>query len=301
MTAPAKQPRDGGRAGDTYRFTIGTIECLAISAGLRAPPRNALSPGWIGLAAEPPGQGPPDPIVPTTCLLIDTGQHHVLIDTGAGAGQPGPGLLARVMSRGEIDTVVLSHAHPGHIGGALDGTGKPAFANARYVIWREERDFWMAEPDLRSRGLQGLVASASEHLVSLGAQLDLVDRDAEIVSGIHLVASPGHSAGHSAVAVVSGGERLLYLADTVFEPAHLGQPLWYSPADLRPEQSVNSRLRLLDRAVAEQALVHAAHFPFPGLGRVIQRGEAWEWQPVEPVDPEPPPGAARLRAAREEK
>jgi len=47
-----------------------------------------------------------------------------------------------------IDTVIISHAHPDHIGGNLDKNGKVAFPNAQFVMWREEWMFWMNEPDL---------------------------------------------------------------------------------------------------------------------------------------------------------
>jgi glyoxylase-like metal-dependent hydrolase (beta-lactamase superfamily II) len=80
--------------------------------------------------------------------------------------------------------------------------------------------------------------------------------------------------------VTSEGRRLLCVADAVFHPLQLQYPYWLSPHDLRPEQALHSRLRLLDRAVAEQALVHASHFPFPGLGRVLAEGNTWRWQPV---------------------
>ena len=45
----------------------------------------------------------------------------------------------------EIDTVFISHAHPDHIGGTLDDSGNPVYANAQYYIWKEEWDFWFSD------------------------------------------------------------------------------------------------------------------------------------------------------------
>ena len=83
--------------------------------------------------------------------------------------------------------------------------------------------------------------------------------------------------------LVDTGEYRVLL-DTGADPIHLEQPTWYFAVDLVPEQALASRRRLLERAVAEQCLVQAFHFPFPGLGHVIQRGDAWQWQPIEGAD-----------------
>ena len=59
-------------------------------------------------------------------------------------------------------------------------------------------------------------------------------------------------------------------------PIHLEQPGWYAGVDLAPEQALETRRQLLERAVDARALVHVFHFAFPGLGRVVQQGEAWK-------------------------
>jgi len=125
---------------------------------------------------------------------------------------------------------------------------------------------------------------ALNNLLPIQGQLDLVDRETEIVPGIRAVAAPGHTPGHMALAISSGGEQLLVIADAVLHPIHLEQPEWYAVVDFIPEQAVATRRRLLNRAAAEKALVLAFHFPFPGLGHVVQKGEGWQWRPIETVD-----------------
>ncbi len=274
---------------DSFRFKVGDIDGMAVSDGASAPESSALASS----ARAAHGRDATSTKLhwltqrsPTrTCLVLRTGRHTLLIEAGAGErAQPRGRLLDNLRAAGvtpeEIDTVILSHAHPGHMGGTVDRAGKLAFPNARYVVWREEWEFWMSRPDLTARRQQWVARAAHGSLLAVHHQLELIEREALIVPGVQAIAAPGHSAGHMALAIASQGEHLLYLADAVLHPAHLEHPHWCSPMDLRPEQSVTSRLRLLDRAVASGALAHAFHFPFPGLGHVIQHGDAWRWQPL---------------------
>ena len=100
---------------------------------------------------------PPDKVLsPYTCLLIETGRHVVLVDTGAGESSPTTGAIrARLEVAGirpkDVDTVILTHAHPDHIGGVIDCTGRAAYPNARYVLSEREWEFWTAARiDLRN-------------------------------------------------------------------------------------------------------------------------------------------------------
>jgi glyoxylase-like metal-dependent hydrolase (beta-lactamase superfamily II) len=153
-------------------------------------------------------------------------------------------------------------------------------------MWKDDWDFWTSEPDLAQLKVdehikQLLVASARKNLLPIQHQLCLLDREVEIVPGIHAVAAPGHTPGHMAVVISSLGERLLCISDAALHPIHLEQPEWYSIFDLGFEEALASRRRLLNRAAAEEAMVFAFHFPYPGLGHVMAKGKAWQWQPIE--------------------
>ena len=67
----------------------------------------------------------------------------------------------------------------------------------------------------------------------------------------------------------------------MLHPIHLEQPDWYAAVDLDPVQVEVTRRKILTKAVTEKALVLAFHFSFPGLGHVVQKGEVWQWQPIE--------------------
>jgi glyoxylase-like metal-dependent hydrolase (beta-lactamase superfamily II) len=290
---------------ERYRFKLGTFECTAVSDGtFTYKPPTFPYPAPFLFANAPrerlehvlrehnlqPEQWT-EWISPYICAVINTGEHMVLVDTGAGGlGQNTGRLLQNLHVEGiasrDIDTVILTHGYPDHIGGNALSEGKPTFPNARFVMWKEEWDFWTAElakMDVDEH-LKILRTLALNNLLPIQGQLDLVDRETEIVPGIRAVAAPGHTPGHMALAISSGGEQLLVIADAVLHPIHLEQPEWYAVVDFIPEQAVATRRRLLNRAAAEKALVLAFHFPFPGLGHVVQKGEGWQWRPIETVD-----------------
>ena len=288
---------------ESYRFTVGAFQCTVVSDGTHTY-RDPVRRWFVNAPKERLRQALRDHgldleqwaeyVSPYPSLVINTGEHTVLVDTGAGnlmptTGKLIPGLQVEGIAPEDIDTVILTHAHPDHIGGNVDSEGRPAFPNARYVMWREEWEFWTAEPDLAHIKIdeqikQLIVTCARSNLPPIQGQLDLLDladAESEIVPGIHAVAAPGHTPGQISVAICSEGEHLLCVSDAVVHPIHVEQPDWYIVNDVSTEQALSSRRRLLERAATERALVHGFHFPLPGLGHVMSEGEGWQWQPIE--------------------
>lgn len=280
---------------EAFRFPIGSFSCIAIcDAGFRYPvpmfftnlPKEAYGP-WL----RERGGDLDELDVPYTCLLVQTGRERVLVDTGTGTGGLSPvagKLLDHLRAAGiepdSIDTVILTHGHGDHIGGTLDRQGKPAFPNARYVMFREEWNYWSSGPSLAELPIEEefknlLRAFARQYLPPIEGQLDLLDDESEISPGISAIAAFGHTPGHMAVQISSEGERLLFVADALIHPLNLRYPETRAVVDHQPEVMVSTRIRLLDRAAQDRSLVLATHFPFPGLGRVVVEGNRWEWRP----------------------
>ncbi len=282
-----------------FSFQIGSFECIAINDGTFV---YSCESFFINAPKERMAQvlrqhniRSGEIATPWPSLFINTGKHRVLVDTGAGAGTvPSAGnLLQKLKTEGidvrDIDTVILTHGHPDHIGGNIDASGKPAFPNARYVMWKDEWDFWISEPDLSQLKLgedlkQFILMSAQKNLPPIQDQLELFDHETEILPGIRVIAAPGHTPGHMALSISSDGEQLLHISDTVLYPIHLELPDWYPAFDFMPEQAKATKNKILDRAADEKAKVFAFHFPFPCLGHVIKKGKGWQWQPIEMSD-----------------
>jgi len=278
-----------------YQFAVGTIRCTVLSDGYFSYPAPWFFPNADPreLADALDGRRlPQDQILsPYTCLLIETGRHVVLVDTGAGAGLTTSGALgARLEMSGirprDVDTVVLTHAHPDHIGGALDTRQRSAFPHARYVLSESECDFWNASrADLRETRLpeeikMGMVETARRCLITLRHQLEPVDRETEIVPGVRVIPAPGHTPGHLALLISSCGDRLLNLGDAAAHPLHLEHPAWQNGFDHAAGQALRTRRTLVERAASEHMHLMAFHFPFPSVGRVSPGPEGgWEWIP----------------------
>lgn len=279
----------------SYAFEIGSIRCAVLSDGYYTYPVDWFFPNAdpARLAEALDRRRLPHHAVlsPYTCLLIETGRHVVLVDTGGGPGGRSSGaILARLEVAGvrprDVDTVILTHAHPDHIGGTVGPNGRPIFATARHVLSEYEWEFWTrGQPDLTAmrvphevRAGIGLVAKRS--IEALRFQIETVDREREIVPGVHILPAPGHTPGHLAVLVESNGERLLHIGDAAVHPLHVEFPELQNGFDQSPEHAAITRRELLDRAASERMRLLAFHFPFPSVGRIGARSiGGWEWSP----------------------
>jgi glyoxylase-like metal-dependent hydrolase (beta-lactamase superfamily II) len=275
-------------------FNVGEIECVALSDGTFTYPATWFFSNVPNQQLEDKlreANFPPNEVVsPYTCLLVKTGKEILLIDTGADGLAPTTGdlqtnLAAESVRPDQITTVVLTHAHPDHIGGVLNNDGKAAFPNARYIMAKTEWDFWTSGPDLRSTALDAhiqdlLIGCAQKNLPPLKPRIELIEKEKEIAPGVFAFPAPGHTPGHIAIVISSAKQQLLHIADAVLHPVHMKYPSWRNVFDLDENDAAATRRKLLDRAAADKCNMLAYHFPFPGLGRVSTSGTGWRWEPM---------------------
>lgn len=271
---------------DFFRFTLGDFKCLAVRDGGHVGSADFLflnAPGDELDQALREHNLKRDQFWSTwTCLLVDTGNVKLLVDTGIGSGDARGGkLLPQLEQAGiqpeDIEVVFLTHAHADHLGGCTTGDGKLTFPRARYMIGEREFNFWTGvehQDDMLIRMAQ----FARSKLAAIKDQLELVEADVELYPGIRTLAAHGHTPGHMGLEIRSQGETLLNLGDSVLNPLHLGHPEWYSRVDVLPEQMIATRKQLLERSVREKALVLFFHFEFPSLGYVERDSKGMRWR-----------------------
>jgi glyoxylase-like metal-dependent hydrolase (beta-lactamase superfamily II) len=269
----------------SYPFKLGKFECIVVSDGHSYVSANLLfanAPGEVLKERLSAYNLSPDKILgPLNCLVVDTGDHLVLLDTGLGDfacrirnGNQGGNLLRNLkavgIKPGDIDTVIITHYHSDHIGGITDEEGKPTFPGAKYFLWKSEWDFAIEQHQL-----------FKAKLMAIQDRAEFLEKDAEIIPGITAVGAPGHTPGHMIISVNSDHKEMLYISDLIGHVIHIEFPDWCMSHEYDPGQAIRSRRAILERAAKEKILIHAFHEDFPGLGYVVQGENGWTWQPVE--------------------
>ena len=228
------------------------------------------------------------------CLLIEHETGPILIDTGAGnkedpkfheiygvenAGTPGPtcledGLRALGVTPDNVSLVINTHLHFDHAGGNTmrDAAGviRPTFANARYVVQEGEYRY-ATNTNERTAG-----SYFNHNFVPLhdAGQFDFVTGEREIVAGIRVLPTPGHTPHHQSILIESGGERALFIADLAPTAAHL--PLaWIMGYDVEPLVTLETKRRVLTQAVAEEWLIVFEHDAKIAWSPIVRDGKGF--------------------------
>ena len=290
MTAPFQV----GQAPGYYRFMLGEVEVTLLSDGAFTRPladdlvRNATTAqvrDALGAAFQPR-----DTLTtPFTTTLLNTGERLIMIDAGSGEmGPPGTGhwmgnLQAAGYAPDDVDLIIVSHFHLDHIQGIRDAAGERLFPAAEIAVPEAEWAFWMDDERMK-HAPEALRPSFEAARRVFGPVADEVIRFAgsdEIASGIAPVEAPGHTPGHTAFIVASGGERLLVWSDTTNKPElFVRHPEWHGRFDADPVVAEATRRRLLELAAHERMPVTGYHFPFPALGFIARRADAFEFVPA---------------------
>jgi glyoxylase-like metal-dependent hydrolase (beta-lactamase superfamily II) len=103
-------------------------------------------------------------------------------------------------------------------------------------------------------------------------KIEWVSREKEIVKGIRVVPTPGHTPYHQSILIESAGDRAFYLGDLV--PTHVHLPLpWIMGYDVEPLVTLETKRRILKQAVAENWLLIFEHDASVAWGRIEHDGK----------------------------
>jgi glyoxylase-like metal-dependent hydrolase (beta-lactamase superfamily II) len=196
-------------------------------------------------------------------------------------------LTALGFGRDDVDTVICTHLHFDHVGWntmLVDGEWVPTFPNARYLLCRDEWEHWDAEG---AGGYASTIDDAVRPVVDAGLA-DLVPSDHRVTDEIRLEATPGHTPGHVAVHVESGGRHALITGDLAHHPVQFAEPDWFADPDTDRAQSAATRRRLLAEHGDRDVLVIGTHFAPPCSGRLVTDGDgarkSWRFAAVAAED-----------------
>ena len=214
--------------------------------------------------------------------LIQGRGRTILVDAGAGGlnhvgGQLKDNLGAIGIRPDDVDTVLLTHCHPDHIGGLLDAEGQPVFKQAELHLHPLEAQYWQDDERFKVANERGQrnFNLARRTLDAYARQVRLFD-EGEITEGILPVWLPGHTPGHTGFRITSGDESLLIWGDLVHFP-HIqsARPDVSIVFDCDPLQAEETRKKILAQAAKEKLLIAGMHLGREGFANVLKAGHGY--------------------------
>lgn len=225
----------------------------------------------------------------TTCLLVQTAAHNIIIDTGFGnklddkqrknwsLSQSNGDLIDTLdrlgIAAGDIDLVIDTHLHSDHCTGntRLNEHGQlvAAFPNAEYLVQRREFED-ATHPNERTAGTY---FSVNWELLVENGQMRLLDGNTEIVPGITGVVAPGHTPGHMAVRFESQGQHAAYVCDMASYSIHFERLAWMTAYDVEPLVTLETKREWQQWALETDAILIFPHDPLRPCARLTENDD----------------------------
>jgi glyoxylase-like metal-dependent hydrolase (beta-lactamase superfamily II) len=282
-------------AVDWSRDLGGGVQVALVQAGtFRADVGALLGPVpwvlWGGLVAEETDHQR-RLLQALNCLLIQTPAGRVLVETGIGdrldektramRAYEGPWVVPALEAAGfqpeTVDVVAMSHLHFDHAGGLLRADGRRAFPNATIVAQRAEWEVALGDnPRLVASYVQPELALVREW----GAEA-WAEGEHEILPGVSVLPTGGHSCGHQAIIVRGGGggrRTLAFFGDLMMRPWS-ANPRWVTAFDDFPLDSVAVKASLFAQAADEGWTVVLSHEKAHPIGRLVRDRDRFRYEP----------------------
>jgi glyoxylase-like metal-dependent hydrolase (beta-lactamase superfamily II) len=279
-------------AASPYAFKHGAFEVTVVSDGHLVLPTSFLAPGAPPAEREAilnaAGQTGDQYQSPTNITLVRSERDLILIDMGSGdrfmpsAGKLWDNLKASGIDKAKITKVVFTHGHPDHLWGTVDELDDLVTPGASFFVAKAEWEFWHGEDATRGLPAEraGFVTGARRNYAAIKDKVTLVNAGDEIVAGLRLIDTPGHTQGHVSLEL-AGGDGVIVAGDVLTHPLISFQhPDWKPIADHVPDQAIATRRKLLDRLAVDRSKVIGFHLPYPGVGLVERKDGAYRFVPA---------------------
>ena len=273
-----------------HAFKVGAFDVTVISDGIMALPISFVLPKVeeksVAALLAGRSEGAGSITAQVNVAVLKAADRLILVDTGgtkdfmASIGVFADRFEAAGFKADDVTDVVLTHAHPDHLWGAVDALDESRFGKARIHMSVVERDFWMKEGLAESmpEALKGMTAGSARRLKILESQIAAAKPGSEILPGVSLVDTAGHTPGHCSVLLSSSGQSLMIGGDALSNAiVSFERPDWPWGADLDTDKAIATRKSLLDRLAADKTALLGYHLPWPGVGRVERKDNAYRF------------------------
>jgi glyoxylase-like metal-dependent hydrolase (beta-lactamase superfamily II) len=291
MTDVRTPPAQSARTSTHYRFPLGSMQATIIADGPipLGPPENTFvdQPAHelrqmmtdLGLPAD-------NVLIQQNALVIDTGKHLALFETGMNSMKVTPdmgklpeNLRAAGFDPSDIDYVIATHTHIDHIGGILAEDGSRNFPNAQIFVGQSDLEYWSSDDRIGQPGEHSLHAVRKNLLPNRDRILFYQDGK-DVIPGVQAMLTPGHTIGHTSFVISSEGAALFVLGDLVHHQLVVQKPRMEDFYDTDRRLGIETRIKVMDMLAAQQMLALGYHLQWPGLGYFSKRGEGFQFEPA---------------------
>lgn len=244
---------------------------------------NKMDPSRLKNTVDDPNLGKHSSALGIDPLFINNGETNVIIDPGLGWGldhnsryKKTSNILTNLDVFGlrpeDIHYVILSHLHFDHSAGSTfvnsDIKTTATFPNATYIVHKDEWDFALSQVNSKSRTVGG--GYNLDELYKLAAEkrvFFLQDNRHNLVRGITLLKTGGHTPGHLAVKIYDGNKSAFYMGDLIPTEYHLNHYAM-KQVDVEPLQAKKAKNSILRMAFKENAVLLFYHSLYKKAGKL---------------------------------
>lgn len=269
-----------------FKITTFSDGHLNLPADMFAPKADAAA---RAAALKAAGQSGSTIRSPLNVTMIESEKAKILVDVGSGSRfMNTAGKLLETLENAGVDPeavthVVYTHAHPDHIWGTVNDFDELSFPNAKHFIGEAEWNFWMSKDVLSQlpQERHGFAVGAQRNLKAAKEQLTTFKPGQELLTGINIIDTSGHTPGHVSLELGAGKDSVVILGDALSHPViSFEHPDWQPAVDQDPDKAVATRKKLLDKLATDGSRLIGYHLPEPGMGRVERKGSGFAFSPL---------------------